>query len=275
MTIKYLLLAISPLLCGGTDTTANFLKSIGDEESKDFYTNVFDEIRKCGVFDMDGTIINNALLSPVLAYQVRKMNFAFSWEHVDLVFGFKSVSEDDRNACIAQEYTLTDSVKVKFEDLVKGIKDILFKYDAAHGRDSLDQKVIEKLGALIAVWSCVTYSKMKDNNNCNYLASTLKYRLLYKMSLEERKNLIKYVLAHEPKAAGSDKYDDKGIKFRLRNHSPSAYPQQLAFIKKLKHVQVTPIVISASPKLYLEALNEVLGIGIDSKNLHGSYPNAH
>nr|CCA14745.1 AlNc14C5G800 [Albugo laibachii Nc14] len=233
---------------------------------------------------MDGTIVTTAFVAPFFAYQIRTFRFAFSSQHVDEVFGFTTTKHKD---CISEHATLTKckdgNVNVKFENLVAEIKKMFAEYERDDDqklewdhRKAPPQEFINRLGALIVSWDKILFDYMDATTRrvkCDYVLTTLRYRLLYQMSLEKREKFMTELLQQNPRTPGYDEYEYQNkCRVRIRTNTPLLYEEQRALIQKSKEFKVTPFVISATANPYLYALNNHFKLKIEWKHMNGSYP---
>lgn len=279
MAIKHLICALLPFVCNGKPKERLFMDKIKDTGSKTFFKQVFDKIRQSNpqgeeekplvaIFDMDGTLGSASLLSPVLAYQIRNLMFAFDSDDVDDVFGFALANQD----CVPTLINFGMKKSILFKDVVSKIRTTLEKYPLGLNSPTpvLDSDK-EEFGAYVSFWQRVAYDHMKDRKHCEYLATTIKHRVLYKMDLTARKTILEFVLNTDLKGKDYDSYQNDFLGTeRIRVIRPAVYEEQKALIKALIEQNVTPYVISTTSKFYLKALIHAFQLEIEQDNVFGS-----
>lgn len=256
------------------------MDKIKDTGSKTFFKQVFDKIRQksnpqgeeekplVAIFDMDGTLGSASLLSPVLAYQIRNLMFAFDSEDVDDVFGFALANQD----CVPTLINFGMKKSILFKDVVSKIRTTLEKYPLGLKSPTpvLDSDK-EEFGAYVSFWQRVAYDHMKHRKHCEYLATTIKHRVLYKMDLTARKTILEFVLNTDLKGKDYDSYQNDFLGTeRIRVIRPAVYEEQKALIKALIEQNVTPYVISTTPKYYLKFLINNFELDINLEHVFGS-----
>nr|CCA28120.1 AlNc14C1222G12839 [Albugo laibachii Nc14] len=271
MAIKNFLLALLPLACG----ESVFDKTMRNSGANTFFERFFQNIEpapngkcNCAFFDMDGTIISAALISPVFAYQVRKSKFAFTSNSVDEVFGFMTASDQCRPKGQLPMKFGNQEIVVVFETVVFEIKNI---FDA---REQSENNA-RYLGGLIAVWDKFAFSYMQHQDRkskCDYLSTTIRYRLLHGINTKDREKLMLAVLKEEPKRGMYDDYMYDDVVVSIRTNIPALYEEQKVLINELTARKVKSFVISTTPKEYLDTLITYFNIGINSAHANGSYP---
>nr|CCA19162.1 AlNc14C65G4610 [Albugo laibachii Nc14] len=258
MAIKQFLLALLPLVCG----QQNFFDSVLN------YTHHHPNSPKCAFFDMDGTITTGALISPVFAYQVRKSKFAFTSNSVDEVFGFMTASDECRPKGQLPMKFGNQEIVVDFETVVLEIKNI---FDAPEQSENNARH----LGGLIAVWDkfALSYMQHQDRKSkCDYLSTTIRYRLLKGFNEQEQKDIMKAVL-NDRTPRDHDTYNYHGLDVTIRSNNPKLYEEQREVITRLAFYDVKIHVISTSAKEYLDAVIEHFELtNIPDIRAHGSKP---
>ncbi|CCI42077.1 unnamed protein product [Albugo candida] len=290
MNIRHLIFGLLPLQSYGHYDKAKakvaeeaFFKKIEGTGSEDFFKRVFahiDDLPRtnsedpCGGFDLDSTLIDHSIKSPTFAYQLKKEQYAFKETDLDTVFGF--VKAEAGKDCIPPKSvefkTEGKSVRIEFGKIVESIK-----------KKFLSSKMKPKeedVRDLIVSWDHASYRFMVGKPKCRYLMSTLKLRLMYKMTDVEKNDLIKEVLEyHSNPAINIENHkvhlvevSERVQQVTLRAKMSRAFKEQIALIKALKVRNVKVFLNTATHDLYSKAVIAHFGLGIDEENVRGSFP---
>nr|CCA15716.1 AlNc14C14G1633 [Albugo laibachii Nc14] len=270
-----------------TPKPKEFLKKIGGTSSHEFFTNMFEKTipelpkgkKYCAVFDFDGTVVSNALLTTVFEYQIQHGLYVLKAEDVPIVFGFSGASK----VCIPKESLLDgikareekkktkESVKVSFDDVVMQIQKIFDKRE----KEPLTEEDNERLEQLVFVWYAISNKEMAKQPQCRYLKHTLQVRLLHQMNPGEREELMRSALqSTAPPRTDNYHYEtsDGIAAVRVWGTKSAPYDQMVALINALKTKDVTSYIISATHKEYLLFAIKEYHIKINPGNLYGSRP---
>ncbi|KAL0589620.1 hypothetical protein ABG067_002169 [Albugo candida] len=284
MNIKHLIFGLLPLQSYGRfdkaeadRTKKEFEKAIAGTGSVNFFDkvfntipNIYDGMQWIATFDLDGTLIDASIIDALLAYQLKINKYAFNKDDFGAVFGYEGVKDKEckppKEVSVKREDG--SSMRIDFEKIVANIN----KYFVPGG--DYKEDIVQEL---FARWSYASYLHMKDKKNCNYLMTTIQYRLMYKMEMKVRKDLVKHMFASKKKASPEKDTiytigESNPQQFNFRTRMSKAFSEQVALIKALRAHNVEVHLNTASHCLYAHGANEELEIGIDPKNVHCSSP---
>ncbi|KAL0589629.1 hypothetical protein ABG067_002178 [Albugo candida] len=230
MNIKHLIFGLLPLQSYGHYDKAKakaakdaFFDKIAGTGSEGFFKDVFSYINSlrtgpekdkgpCAALDFDGNVLSNALLYTVYKYQVKNHRFAFTTEDdIDRVFGFSLADQ----SCVPTVYDFKVAkgmVTVKFTAILEKIKTLFNSIKSK--KDGAD------LAGAIFAWGYMSYKHMGKKElatDCNYLKTTVEYRLLYGMTTNQKRKLMVEAVAAAALEEQQQKALDKQPK--LRNES--------------------------------------------------------
>ncbi|KAL0589622.1 hypothetical protein ABG067_002171 [Albugo candida] len=285
MNIKHLIFGLLPLQSYGqyNEAKKEFEKAIAGTGSQDFFERVFALIDSlqgknskdtCGAFDLDSTLIDHSIKGPTFAYQLKNAKYDFKETDLDTVFGFVE-AEAGKDCIPPKSFTFRTegkSVRINFGKIVESIK--------KEFRNSNMKPNEKDVRDLIVSWDHASYRFMSGKPKCRYLMSTLKLRLMYKMTDVQKNDLIKEVLEYHSNPGiniKNDKVDLLEVSERvqqvtLRAKMSRAFKEQIALIKALKERNVKVFLNTATHDLYSKAVIAHFGLGIDGENVRGSFP---
>lgn len=277
MANKHLLFTLLPLaLCDLS--TKLFREEIVNTGAEPFFDSFFKTLRasdgniKCAFFDLENTIINGSIAKAIFAYQLREIEFAFKKEDVRPIFGFEdaftSSIDTPYHSCVPDSFIFSNTV-VNLDSIVN---DIEYLYDDR--RKPTDKK---KIQALIAVWYRLVNARFPAIERCEFLGTSVCYRLLHGMDKIERQTLMKKALAASVGGA-IDVYEHIHVngpqQTTLKVHLKvelSPYPEALYLMRALKNINVHPFLISRLHSDYVHSATEAFELGIPLSDCDGSY----
>lgn len=271
------MLGILPFV-SGSDVSEYFWKRTRETGTEKFFTKVNSRARstkqkKCAFFNMEGTLVDADLASSVFAYQVRMLDFAFVSKDVPTLFGL-GPAKGWCTPTVVQWKDADRVVKVDFEILLSEIETMFATYMAMSASERASSgKYQIRLKTLIAVWGNLSLAHMQNEDvieDCRYLSKTFRYRLLYGMSMEKRKEMMENVLREKP-SQRADSYIYDGISVEIPTSNPAVYEEQKALLAVLKKAKVISFVISDMATPYLDTLITYYKLDILSEYAQGTF----